>query len=242
MRHPSFSRPALLAAALLSASPAFAADINTVQNLTQAEFRDLSEDLSSTLGFKAMIPSESMGTTGFDVGLSVTGTELAHRGAWTKASNGSQPESTMPTATVRVHKGLPWNVDVGATWANTTTNASAFGGEVRWAVLPGSTLVPAVALRASATSLTGVDQIDMQTYGLDVSISKGFAMFTPYAGVGTVFVKSKPDGSTGLAKESFNQGKVYAGLNVNLGLINLAVEADRTGDATSYGLKGGVRF
>jgi len=35
---------------------------------------------------------------------------------------------------------------------------------------------------------------------------------------------------------------VYAGLNVNLGLINLAVEADRTGDATSYGLKGGVRF
>ena len=234
--------PVLLAAAAAAAPAVQAADIHTVQNLNQAEFRALSEDLTAALSFKPMIPSESMGVTGFDVGVSLTGTELQHRGVWAKASGGSEPSSTLPVGTVRLHKGLPGNVDLGASWSQTDTNASAIGGEVRWAVLPGSTLVPAVALRGSVSVLSGVSQIDMQTYGLDVSVSKGFAFFTPYAGVGAVWTNSDPDGSTGLAKESFSQAKVYAGLNVNLGLLNLAAEADRTGDATSYGLKVGVRF
>lgn len=233
---------ALMTVLATALTAAHADDIHTVQNLTQGEFRDLSEDLTAVLSFKPMIPSESMGVTGFDVGVAVTGTELQHRGVWAKASGGKEPSSTLPSASVRVHKGLPGNVDLGASWTQTDTNASAFGGEARWAVLPGSTLVPAVALRGSVSVLSGVSQIDMQTYGLDVSVSKGFAMFTPYAGVGSVWTTAKPDGSTGLAKESFNLPKVYAGLNVNLGLINVAAEADRTGDATSYGLKLGVRF
>ena len=243
MRFPQFSPPLLAAVALLAAVPAVqAADIGTLQNLSQAEFRDLSEDLGAALSFKPMIPSESMGTTGFDVGIGVTGTRLAHRGAWAKASGGNEPESTLPVATVRVHKGLPFDVDVGASFSATSTNAKAIGGEVRWAVLPGSTVTPAVALRASASVLTGVGQMDLNTYGFDVSVSKGFAMLTPYAGVGTVLVHSRPDAGTGLARERFSQTKVFAGLNVNLGLANLAFEADRTGDATSYGVKAGLRF
>jgi hypothetical protein len=243
MRFLLISRPVLTAMALLALVPAArAADISTVQNLSQAEFRELSEDLGAALSFKPMIPSESMGTTGFDVGVGVTGTRLAHRGVWAKASGGSEPESTLPVGTVRVHKGLPFDVDVGASLSTTTTNARAIGGEVRWAVLPGSTVVPAVALRASASMLTGVGQIDLNTYGFDVSVSKGFAMLTPYAGVGTVLVRSRPDAGTGLSRESFSQTKLFAGLNVNLGLVNLAFEGDRTGDTTSYGLKAGFRF
>ncbi|MGE5866999.1 MAG: hypothetical protein ACM32J_18150 [Rhizobacter sp.] len=237
------SRLALVAAGLLALAPAARAeDIRTVQALTQAEFRDLSDDLSAALSFKPMIPSESLGVTGFDVGVGVTGTRLAHRSTWAKASNGDSPSATLPVGVVRVHKGLPYDFDIGASLATTETNARAVGGELRWAVVPGGMLTPAVALRASASVITGIDQIDMNTYGLDVSVSKGFAMFTPYAGAGAVFVRSKPDGSTGLASESFTQTKVYAGLNVNLGLLNLAVETDRTGDATSYGLKAGLRF
>lgn len=241
---PGFRRHAtLLGAALLALSPAARADdIRTVQALSQAEFRDLSKDLSAVLSFKPMIPSESLGVTGFDVGAGVTGTRLAHRDTWAKASNGDRPPATLPVGVLRIHKGLPYDFDIGASLATTDTNARAVGGELRWAVVPGGTVTPAVALRASASVVTGIDQIDMNTYGLDVSVSKGFAMFTPYAGAGAVFVRSKPDGSTGLARESFTQTKLYAGLNINLGLLNLAVETDRTGDATSYGLKAGVRF
>src|SRR6266480_3690218 len=72
--------------------------------------------------------------------------------------------------------------------------------------------------------------------GLDLSISKGFLMFTPYGGIGKVWVDSNPVGTgaaTGRTKESFSVNKVFVGLNMNFGLTNLAFEADKTGDASS---------
>jgi hypothetical protein len=86
-----------------------------------------------------------------------------------------------------------------------------------------------------------VDHLKLRTTGVDLSISKGFLMLTPYAGIGQVSVKSTPDAG-GLKVEKFTQSKVFAGLNVNFGLANLAFETDKTGDATSYGLKFGLRF
>jgi hypothetical protein len=184
-----------------------------------------------------------MGLTGFDLGLAVSATQLENRAVWQKAAAGAGIPSTLPVPMLRVHKGLPYDVDIGVSLAAApSTNITMLGGELRWAVLPGSAVLPAVALRLSATTLSGVDQLGLNTFGFDVSVSKGFAMLTPYAGVGAVNVKSKPDASTGKASESFNENKVFAGVNVNLGVTNLAFEADRTGKATSYGVKLGFRF
>jgi hypothetical protein len=234
----------IVGALLASALPAaHAADINTVGSLTQAEFRLLSEDLGAVASFKPLIPAESMGLTGFDIGVGTTATQLANRSVWQAAAAGNAAPSSLAVPFVRVHKGLPFNIDVGASLAAApSTNIRVTSGELRWAFVPGGTLTPALAVRASVSQLSGVDQLGLQTVGLDVSISKGFAFFTPYAGVGTVGVKSKPAASTGLASESFNEVKVFAGANVNLGLINFVLEADRTGDATSYGVKVGFRF
>ena len=44
------------------------------------------------------------------------------------------------------------------------------------------------------------------------------------------------------SKESFSLNKVFVGLNMNFGLTNLAFEADKTGDASSFGAKLGFRF
>jgi hypothetical protein len=57
-----------------------------------------------------------------------------------------------------------------------------------------------------------------------------------------VWVTSTPDASTGLVKEDFDLNKVFVGVNMNLVLLNIAVEGDKTGDATSYGIKFGWRF
>lgn len=235
----------LLAAAVaaLSLPCAQAADLNALQLLSQPEFRRLSQDLGSALSFKPLIPSESLGITGFDVGVAVTGTELQNRDVWQRAAVGASVPSTLPVPSLRVHKGLPLDIDLGVSYAEVpSSNIRMAGGELRWAVLPGSTLVPAIALRASVSALSGVDQLKLRTTGFDVSISKGFAMFTPYAGIGTVNVRSTPGPGTTLARESFNQSKAFVGVNLNLGLLNLAVEGDRTGQATSYGVKLGLRF
>lgn len=231
------------AAALCAPAAALADDINSLQLLNQGEFRLLAEDLGAALSFKPLIPSESMGITGFDIGFGVTATKLKNVGVLERASSGSDYDSWLPVPTLRAHKGLPLNIDVGVTYsAIPSTNIRYWGGELRWAILPGSTVMPAVALRGTMTKLTGVDQLDLDTKSLDISISKGFANLTPYGGIGTVWVDATPKGVPTLAAEDFNVTKVFAGLNVNFGLMNLAFEADNTGGVTSVGAKLGWRF
>jgi hypothetical protein len=239
---PRTLHPALLALAFAAATPLAQADeLNQIQLLNQQQFRALSEDLGSALSYKPLIPSESMGITGFDIGVAVTATDLANKSQYAAAFSGDAP-STLPVPTVRIHKGLPFGIDIGASLAAVpSSNIRVAGGELRWAFIEGSALVPAVAVRLSATSLSGVDQLKLRTTGVDLSISKGFAMLTPYAGVGTVRVASTPNAGA-LTKVSLSQTKVYAGLNVNLGLVNIAVEGDKTGDAKSAGVKLGFRF
>lgn len=234
----------LAAAALIAtAAPAFATDINSIQLLSQNEFRLLSEDLGAALSFKPLIPSEALGITGFDLGVAVTGTKLKNVAILEKASSGGDVPSVLPVPTLRLHKGLPLNLDVGVAFSQVPgTNIRYTGGELRWAILPGSTLTPAVAIRGTLTRLTGVDQLDFDMKSLDISISKGFANVTPYGGIGQVWVKSTPKGVPGLRGEDFTQTKVFGGVNVNFGLANLAFEADSTGGTTTVGAKLGLRF
>jgi len=82
----------------------------------------------------------------------------------------------------------------------------------------------------------------MDTRGLDVSISKGFAFVTPYAGLGRVWVESDPHGTAGLRAEKFSLTKAFVGVGMNFALLNLNLEADKTGELTSYSLKLGLRF
>lgn len=229
-------------AAGLPFAAAQAGDINSIQLLTQHEFRLVSEDLGAALSYKGLTPAEPLGIAGFDIGVAVTGTSLKHEALLSRASSGSDIPGTLPVPSLRVLKGLPLDLDLGFMYsAVPDTNLRLYGGELRWAVLPGGALTPAVAVRASMTKITGADQLDFDTTGLDVSVSKGFAILTPYAGVGQNWVRSAPDGVPGLAREKFTQTKVYAGVNLNLG-GNLAFEIDQTGDVTSYGAKFGLRF
>lgn len=226
-----------------AAQPAFAANnINNLQALAQAEFRALSEDLGSALSYKPLTPAEPLGVTGFDMGIEVTSTKMTKSEQAWKTATGGSGISNIYVPKLHIAKGLPLDIDVAAFYsAIPTTNIKLFGAELRYAVLPGGVATPAVAIRGSYTKLSGVDQLAFNTKGMDLSISKGFAMFTPYAGVGQVWVSSTAN-TGNLTGESFTQGKVFAGLNMNLGVTNIVLEGDKTGGTASYGVKLGFRF
>lgn len=229
-------------AALLctAASAAIADDLDQIQTLGQADFRRFSEDLGAALSWKALTPTTPLGTTGFDIGFAVTATKLEHRSVFQQAAGGDFP-SVLPIPSLRLHKGLPLGIDIGLMAAAVPgSNIKLWGGELRYALISGMT-VPSIGIRGSFTRLEGVDQLDFDTRALDISISKGFAGFTPYAGVGRVWSDSEPKVG-GLNKESFSLNKGFVGINVNLGITNVAFEVDRTGDATTYGGKLGIRF
>ena len=238
-------RPVLAAGVLLAASlPAWAADINNIGGLGQPEFRRFSEDLGSALSYKPLTPAEPLGLLGFDVGLAATVTKIENADVFKTVGAGDISSIVVPS--LRVNLGLPFGIDVGAmAGAAPATNIRLYGGELRWAFVKGGTAVPAIALRGSYTQLSGVDQLDFNTKGVDLSISKGFAFFTPYGGIGKVWVTSTPNvtpNPTNLVEESFSLNKAFVGFNMNFVLVNFALEWDKTGDATSYGAKLGFRF
>jgi len=204
----------------------------------QAAFKAFSEDLGSALSYKPVTPPAPLGITGFEIGLEVTSTKMRNLDI---ATNSSMTNLVVPK--LHIYKGLPLNFDVGAFYsAVPTTNIKFYGGELRYAILEGSVAMPAVGIRGALTKLTGVSQLALTTKSLDVSVSKGFAIFTPYAGIGRVWVDSTPDAASGLTEETFQQGKVFVGGNINFGVMNFALEYDKTGSAPSYSAKLGFRF
>lgn len=236
-------------AGLLSISvPVAAADLDAISALAgpdaQRNFRLLSEDLGAALSYKAMSPAEPLGITGFDVAVEVTNTALQNPDAFNAATSSGNNVRNLPLPKLHAHKGLPGGVDVGALYAK-LDNISLVGAELKYAILKGNTVLPAVAVRGTYTKLSGVDQLDFETVGGEISVSKGFAMLTPYAGIGQVRATSTPQqqaAQAGLREERFAQDKVFIGLNINLGLVNIGLEGDKTGAATSYGAKLGLRF
>lgn len=232
-------------ALLLAAASAFswAGDIDSLNLLTQPQFRKFSEDLTGALSYKAIAPAEPLGITGFDIGVEASFTKLESSNNW-KTATGSDL-SVLPVPKLHAHKGLPFNFDIGAFYTSIpSTNVKLYGGELRYALIEGGIAMPAVAVRGAFSKMAGVDQLDFNTQSMELSISKGFLMFTPYAGAGKVWSKSKPNGSaaTVLTQESVSANKFFVGTNINLGLINFALEADKTGNNATYSGKLGLRW
>lgn len=234
----------LLAVATLLAVPLSAqaeTNFEALDLLTPTQFRQLSQDLTAALSYKPLAPGEPLGVTGFDLGFEISATGLEHTAAFDIANTGASVD-TLVIPKLHLHKGLPLGIDLGAFYAAVPdSEISLWGAELRYALVQGGVATPAVAIRSSYTKLTGVDQLDFDTVGLDLSISKGFAFLTPYVGIGRVWAHSNRKTATSLSDEP-EVSKLFGGINMNFTFINVALEADKTGDATTYSGKIGWRF
>jgi len=206
----------------------------------QTLFADLVTDLGSALSYKAITPAEPLGVLGIDLGLEFSSTKLNSDAVKTAA--GGSGATTLIVPKVHVHKGLPLSLDIGAfVSAVPSSNIKATGLELRYSFVEGNTVLPAIAARGTYSTLSGVDHLELKTSGLELTISKGFAMLTPYAGLGKVKVSGDSDLAS-LTKETATLNKSYVGLNVNLGLLNIVGETEKTGDDATVSLKFGFRF
>jgi hypothetical protein len=227
--------------ALAAAGPAAAQRLDRLGALDQREFRLLSEDLGGVLAYRPQTPTEPLGSAGFDVGVGLSAVNIQNEEIFERAGS-EGASSTLAVPGVWFHKGLPWGFDVGASYAAVPdSDIESFGGELRYSLVLGGAGGPALGLRGALTTLRGVDDLDLDTGSVDLSISQGFAAFTGYAGVGHVWIDSEPQGVPGLRREEFELGKVFAGIGFMLGLVNVNLEIDQTGDVTGFGIKVGLR-
>jgi len=234
------SRKILLSALLALSLPAGAGDITSIGNLDQGEFRALSEDLGAAFSYKGVTPATSLGVLGFDVGIEVTDTRLEHGSLFERAGAGGHSDLLVPK--LHVHKGLPGGFGIGAFVATASgISANLFGADLRYAIVEDRLSTPAIALRLSGTKATGLGDVSLTTAALDAVVSKQFTAITPYAGAGVVRVMSKAHNAA-LSDESFGEGRIFGGINLNLLTANLAFEAEKMGGATSLSAKLGLRF
>jgi hypothetical protein len=227
-------------AVALAATSAAAADLKNLGSLSQEAFKQFTADTTSALSYKAVSPGDPLGLLGIDIGVELSATRLSHPEIMQTATGVAREFAMSPR--LHVHKGLPLAFDIGAFYAAVPAfDASLYGGEVRWSPFEGTTLTPAVSLRGAFTVLSGSEQLDFHSTSGEIVISKGFLFVKPYLGAGLVYGSAKP-GVAGLSDVSVWQRKYFGGVNVNLGLVNMAVEADRTGHDNTYSAKLGFRF
>jgi len=226
-----------LSLTLLVGTQAMAKDIRFNEGLTQGDFKSLSKEAGGAISFKNTAPAAPLGITGFDAGIEVSVVDIKKESAyWNEAFRGDAP-SYLLLPKLRARKGLPFGIDVGAMYSYVPdSNIKLYGFEVSKAILDGTLATPALGIRATYTRLAGVNDLDLQTAGVDASISKGFLFLTPYAGAGALWIHSKATGdlqsqstlTTGTLKsEDFWQPRVFAGIKVSpLPLFGITAEVE----------------
>jgi len=227
---------------------ALARDIKLDSSLVQDEFRQFVNEFGTALWFSPMAPAETLGIIGFDVSIESTFTDVGDEKAyWRKVFEDNETYSYIPVPRLHVQKGLPFNIDIGAMYvAVPDSNIKVWGIEAKYALLEGSVVTPAISIRGSYSRLEGVDKLEMDTRSLDLLISKGFLMFTPYAGVSIINIEGRSDLVISSAPFKLNdvgetEKRILVGLQLSLFPLIINAEAS-FGEVPQYGLKFGMRF
>ncbi len=198
--------------------------------LAQSEFHDLSEQIGLALAYRPVAPAAPLGLLGFDIGVEFMAVDIDESETfWTKVNSDLPSYLLFPK--LHAQKGLPFGIDVGLVYTQIpSSNIVMYGGEVKWAILKGTVATPALALRGSYTTLSGVDTLDVSTYGADLSVSKGFGPFTPYAGIGQIAINTSSSAlsSAGpvLQDESISATHGFIGAKISLLMLSFVAEAD----------------
>ena len=214
--------------------------------LTQDDFTDFITELGSAVYFHPLAPAETLGITGFDVAGEVVFTDISHQeNFWKFMTEDNDPVSFFPVPKLHVQKGLPGRIDIGAMFASVPdSNIRMWGGELKYGIIKGGVVLPALSARASYSQLDGVDDIDLRTYALDLLVSKGFLMLTPYGGVSALRIEGSDESGLATGWNDVDE-------NVIQGLAGLQfcpfpffiINAEATfGEIPQYGIKAGIRF
>lgn len=128
---------------------------------------------------------------------------------------------------IGARKGLPWGIDIGASYGQALdSDLELLNAEVSWAILEGGAVTPALGLRFTGGRGSG-GAYDLDQYGAEVLLSKGFAVLTPYAGAGWSYSESTFERLGGDLSFDTDRGFLYGGVILNLLIPKIAVEVEQ---------------
>jgi len=223
-------------------------DIEFVSIPGKDDATSLTRELGVAICPISLAPAEALGAWQVDFSASATGTRIDSDAAfWRNASGGGEQSNYLVVTTARVRLGLPLGIGVGVTYGVVPgSNIATVGGEIKWTFVRGTTLIPAVAARLSHARTRGVDELDLEATALDLSVSKGLGLFTPYAGGGRLWLSSDthdvpPDRSMNV-RASTGEYRVFVGARFSMAFFRTTVEAQRAAGIDSYSARFSFTF
>ncbi len=217
-------------------------------SLTQEQWRTFTKQVGAISSFKSLASAKTLGTMNFRVGIDYGSTPVNQRDpAWINTFTHPGEDCPLGDAivvpTLRAAMGVSENMDVGGYWTVAPgANYGLIGGEFKYAFMQESENLPAAAVRASATILTGVRDFDLNIYSVDVLTSKTVAMFTPYVGIRTsLAVGTETTSKVDLNRESVAIAQGYAGVAYSVWMLNLAAEYN-VSTVNTFAFAIGARF
>ena len=136
----------------------------------------------------------------------------------------------LSVARVGARKGLPGGIDLGVSYGRALEgDIDLLSAEIQYAILKGGLVKPALSLRVTGSRSMGSQTYDLDQYGAEVLLSKGFAVLTPYVGAGLIYSKGTLDRGPLLPgfEEKETRGVVYGGVTLNLLLPKITVEIEK---------------
>jgi hypothetical protein len=241
--HRRFRPELLLLLSLLAALPA-AASWQVNGAATPGDFHAFSERFSSDAYFYPRHDASPLGIVGFEAYADATYDKTFDDQSFNQtAVKGSYTGGFLSIARVGVRKGLPGGFDIGVSYGEALGgDIKLISAELQYAIANGGLVSPALAVRVTGTRTINAKAYDLDQYGAELLLSKGFAILTPYIGAGVVYSKGTLDTPLGgRLSDSTTQAVLYAGVTLNLLLPKIHFEIEK-GKTVQAAVRIGIGF
>lgn len=221
---------------LLITAPAAAWDIR--EDAPADAFRAFHERFSDVVYHYPRHGAAPLGLIGFEVYVdAAVDQELDDEGFEGPVIDDELTGGLLTVARVGARKGLPAGIDLGAAYGKVLgSDLELVSADVQWAIVEGGAFTPALSLRVTGTQTLDSDTYDLEQYGAELLLSKGFAVLTPYIGGGFVYSESRLSSPIRTLEEDSTRNVLYAGATLNLLIPKITVEVEK-GEVIQYAAK-----
>ncbi|HEV7923661.1 MAG TPA: DUF6588 family protein [Thermoanaerobaculia bacterium] len=218
-----------------------APDVSFDPTITQAQFRKFSHLVGQGIYPTPVAPAGASGLLRFEAGVAATLVDVDETAAYWQNATGSDFTTSGYLAVPRiiVTKGLS-KASISGTYAKIQdSDIKMYGGTLDVPIIDGGFVTPTLALRGGYSQISGVENFDLKTYGVELFLGKGFGPVTPYGAIGRQRTDSRgtitgPIPVTLTDKSDINRYTV--GVRLNLFLPKITVEATQA-EERSYAAK-----
>ncbi len=121
------------------------------------------------------------------------------------------------------------------------TKIEVWGGALDVPILGGGIVTPTVAVRGAYSTLRGVENFELTTYGVELFVSKGFGPVTPYAAIGRARSDAQgniivPTLAAVVLNDESASNRITLGVKFSLLIPKIVVEVTQ-GEVRSYAAK-----